>query len=187
MPPRLGAGLRMLAFGDVRYLACFGDQPADFLVSLAPFLVFPLVSFLILVVSGAWLDGTTALCATLCWLLAPPVIAELFCRLWQRDAHWAKFATVMNWSRWLMVLGLLILAVVVEVLHEFNADAIAVPLLAAFAVYSIWLNVFMARSALSLSWGRALVVTLAIGIGTLAVTILPDYQHFPTELAKPPA
>ncbi len=178
VPQHLWLGLRRLAVGDATYLDCFGAGNAAYLASLAPLLALPLVSGLLLFIDGKFVQGAIALVAAACNVLAPPVIAHAFCKAWDREAPWARFATVLNWSRWLLIGQLLLVLMLVGAMDGLAGGALAAVPLLGFAAYAFWLNIFLARTALSLSLGRAIVLTLTIGIGTAAVSLLPGFPEF---------
>ena len=65
-------------------LLLFGATREAFLASLAPLIAFPLVGGALMVLGGGGLEAFTDLLATLCALLAPPVLSFEVARFWGR-------------------------------------------------------------------------------------------------------
>jgi len=174
---RVALGLLLAGLGRPAGFAQFGATADAFLASLAPLLAFLIVLGAVLAWSGRPLLGLTFFLTMVCGLLAPAVIADLFCRLWQRRQHWARYANVINCTQWLMVAALMLLMPLAALAVSFglNPVAAAAGVLAAFGVYVMWFNWFAARHVLDLSRGRALLVMLAVVFGTGLLLRLPIY------------
>ena len=77
---------------------------------------FPLVGGALMLLGGGGLDALSDLLATLCALLAPPVLSFEVARLWGREAAWLRFATAFNWCQWVPVFASLLLLVCLAML-----------------------------------------------------------------------
>jgi hypothetical protein len=165
---RVGLGLLLIGTGRAAGFAQFGATPEAFLASLAPLLGFLIVLCGLLAWSSRPLAGLMVFLTLLCCLLAPPVIADLFCRLWQRRQHWALYANVLNCAQWLMLAALLLLLPLASlgVSLGLPLDQVSRLTMAAFGLYVMWFHWFTARHVLDLSPLRALLVMLAVVFGT---------------------
>src|SRR5262245_55634138 len=95
-PPRSGSivvGVMRLARGRVDGFQQFGATRDSFLASLAPLLAFPLVGGVLMLAGGGGLSALADVLATVCALVAPPVLSYEVARLWGREAAWLRFAT----------------------------------------------------------------------------------------------
>jgi hypothetical protein len=184
-------GLLQIGFGRSAGFAQFGASNDAFLASLAP-----LVAFLI-VISGltAWhvdpVFGLAFFLQLLCGLLAPAVIADLFCHLWDRRQNWALYANVLNCGQWLMMAAVIVLLPLASVSVAFglSPNDAAMLLLVAFTIYALWFQWFAARQALNLSRGRAVLVTIGVVFGTGLIVQIPAYlggRDAMTRLNLPP-
>ena len=174
---RVVLGLLLIGTGRTVGFAQFGASTEAFLASLAPCLGLLIVLAATLAWAGHPGSGLALFLYTLCNLLAPCVIGDLFCRLWDRRQNWALYANVLNCAQWLMlaVLILLISAASFAVrlgISPQQAAGIAAPVL---AIYVAWFHWFAARHALQISRVRALVVMLAVVFGTTALLYVPVY------------
>jgi len=172
---RVALGLLLAGLGRPAGFAQFGSTAEAFLASLAPLLGFMIVLCGLLGWSGHWLVASTLFFGLVCGLLAPPVIADLFCRLWHRREHWARYANVLNCMPWLYVALLMLLTPVVAtcISAGMNPNVAAGGLLAVFGLYCLWFNWFTARHVLEISRGRALLVMLAVVLGTALLQQVP--------------
>ena len=161
---RVAVGLLLVGIGRPAGFAQFGGTAEAFLASLAPLLGFLIVLCGALAWTGHWLLGLTFFLVLVCDLLAPAVIADLFCRLWHRREHWACYANVLNWTPWLFVAMFTMLMPVAAafVSAGVNPAIAAAAVLAVLGLYGMWFNWFAARYVLQLSRTRALLVTLAV-------------------------
>jgi hypothetical protein len=172
---RVALGLLLVGIGRPAGFAYFGGSAEAFLASLAPLLGFLLVLCGALAWTGKWLLGLTFFLVLVCDLLAPAVIADLFCRLWHRREHWARYANVLNCTPWLFI-GLFLLLMPVAATFEavgLNPVIAAAAVLALLGVYGLWFNWFAARHVLELSHGRALLVMLSVVLGTALLLQVP--------------
>lgn len=172
---RVALGLLLIGLGRPAGFAQFGGTAEAFLASLAPVLGFLIVLCGALAWAGHWLLGLTFFLVLVCDLLAPAVIADLFCRLWHRRQHWARYANVLNCTPWLIIAVFMVLLPVAAAAESagLNPTAAAGLLMAALGFYGMWLNWFAARHVLDLSAGRALLVMLAVVFGTAVLIQVP--------------
>jgi hypothetical protein len=172
---RVALGLLLIGLGRPAGFAQFGGTAEAFLASLAPLLGFLIVLCGALAWTGHRLLGLTFFLVLVCDLLAPAVIADLFCRLWHRREHWARYANVLNWTPWLfLALSMILLPVAASFISAGVDPAIPVAAVAAvLGVYGMWFNWFAARHVLDLSRGRALLLMLAVVLGTSLLLQVP--------------
>ncbi len=185
-------GLLLLAIGRSRGLEEFGTDTDAYLTSLAPFLALVLVFAVLAALAGEPRAALLLGLRQLCLLLAPAVLAELFCRLWQRRPEWARYATILNWSIWLeMTLVLLIYAAAAAAQQGVLPAAIALGLTAGLPIYLLAYQWFIARVALRLSHGRVALLLLANLIVSLAIVAASFYgvpsAQLKRELTSPDA
>jgi cytochrome c biogenesis factor len=168
-------GLLQAGLGRPAGFAQFGGTVDAFLASLAPLLGFLIVLCGALAWTGHWLVGLTFFLVLVCDLLAPAVIADLFCRLWHRREHWARYANVLNCTPWLFIaLFMLLMPLAAASVSAGLTPAMAAAwVMAALGLYGIWFNWFAARYVLHLSRTRALLVTLAVILGTALILQIP--------------
>ena len=176
--PRTGSivlGIVRVARGRADGLGEFGATREAFLASLAPLLAFPLVGGALMLLGGAGLDALTDLLATICALLAPPVLSFEVARLWGREAAWFRFATAFNWCQWVIpVIGCLLLVVFgilagIGLPRDLARDGVVGGLI----VYGLWLHWFVARHGLGLSGVRAALMVLGVNFATLVLVLGP--------------
>lgn len=168
-------GVARLARGRPEGMAQFSGTRDGFLASLAPLIAFPLVGGVLMLLGGGGLDALADLLATLCALLAPPVLSFEVARLWHREDAWLRFATAFNWCQWvipivggalLLVFGVLTVAGLPPALAR---DGIVFGIVA----YGLWLHCFLARHALALSWPRAGLMVLGVNLATVLLVAGP--------------
>jgi len=172
---RVALGLLLIGTGRPAGFAQFGANADAFLASLAPLLGFLIVLGGALAWSGHPVTAVTFFLTALCDLLAPAVIADLFCRLWHRRQHWALYANVLNCAQWLMVAALILLlaAASLTVAAGLSPSDAAMLLVTVFALYAMWFHWFTARHVLHISRGRALLVMLGVVFGTAMLLQVP--------------
>ncbi len=194
-PPngRLALGLLLIGTGRPAGFAQFGGTTEAFLSSLAPLMAILIVIGGVIAWSGRPASGLMILLTGLCDLLAPAVIAELFCRLWQRQPQWALYANVLNCAQWLLPAALVLLLPLASLGMALGLSLTQASLLtmAAFGLYTMWFHWFTARHVLALSAGRALVVMLSVVFGTALLLQAPELlagkKATSGPLAPPPA
>ena len=168
-------GVMRLARGRADGLGQFGATRESFLASLAPLIAFPLVGGVLMLMDGGGIDAVSNLLATVCALVAPPVLSFEIARRWHRDAAWLRFATAFNWCQWAIpVLGsvlLLMLGVLVTLgMPRAAARGFA---LTGLLGYGLWLHWFLARHGLGLPPIRALVLVVGVNLATVAIVVAP--------------
>ena len=165
---RVALGLLLVGLGKKAGFSQFGGTAEAFLASLAPLLGFLIVLGGVIAWSGHPLLGLTFFLVMVCDLLAPAVIADLFCRLWNRRDRWARYANVLNCAPWLMIAALLLLAPVASICVALGVSLSVATgaVLMLFFGYGLWFNWFAARHVLDLSPARALLVMVAVVFGT---------------------
>jgi hypothetical protein len=174
-PGSIVLGVARLARGRADGLSQFGATRESFLASLAPLVAFPLVGGMLMLLGGGGIGALLDLAATLCALVAPPVLSFELARWWQREAAWLRFATAFNWCQWAIpVLGsllLLIAGLLASIgLPRHAAGGIA---LLGLVSYVLWLHWFLARHGLGVSRLRAAVLVLGVNLGTVIIVVGP--------------
>jgi hypothetical protein len=174
---RVAWGLLLIGLGRPAGFAQFGASSEAFLASLAPLLAFLIVMSCVVGWPNHPLRGVEYFLTVLCTLLAPAVIADLFCRLWNRRQNWALYANVLNCGLWLMMAVLVVMLPLASLTVTFglSPNDAAILLLVAFTIYLLWFHWFTARHALNLSRGRALLVMFAVVFGTALILHIPAY------------
>jgi hypothetical protein len=167
-PRRSGLGLMLLAVGRADGFTHFGTDTDAFLGSLAPLVAFALVSAGLVALSGRVLAAAELFLLSLIGLLAPAVIAEPLCKRWQRQAYWALYANILNWSK---LLFLMVAPLAIGLAASVPAAGAVVAL--ALLAYAFWFQWFVARGALRLSRTRALLLLLATQLGSNLLVLLP--------------
>ena len=168
-------GVMRLARGRADGFSQFGATRESFLASLAPLMAFPLVGGVLMLMGGGGIGALSDLLATLCALVAPPVLSFEIARLWHREAAWLRFATAFNWCQWAIpVLGsilLLLLGMLVAAgLPRYAARGLA---LLGLVGYGLWLHWFLARHGLGLSRSRAAILVFGINVATVLIVMVP--------------
>ncbi len=165
---RVAYGLLLVGLGKPAGFAQFGGSAEAFLSSLAPLLGFLIVLSLVLVWSGRTIMGVSFFLTMVCDLLAPAVISDLLCRLWQRHERWGHYANVLNCTQWLMAAALVILVPIEAVCVSAGAslEVATGAVLLVFCVYVMWFHWFAARHVLNLSSAKALLMMIAVVFGT---------------------
>ena len=185
-PPERGGAGRILravmrcARGRAEGLALFDASVRGFTSSLAPLIAFPLVGAAI----GAARQGVPAsavqLAATLCGVLAPPVISHAAARALGREERWLRYAVAYNWCQWVMPPLIAAAAIAAAVLAgalgaaQVGAEQVVAGTVASLILYWLWLHWFLVRRGLGLSRGRAALVVLAVNGATGAIVTLPQ-------------
>ena len=123
----------------------------------------------------AGLPSLTDLLATLCALLAPPVLSFSVARYWGREALWPRFATAFNWCQWAIpaIAFLLLLAVSLLIALGVPNEAAGHLWILSLAGYGVWLHWFLARRALDLTVIRAVVLVVVVNAVTVAMVVGP--------------
>ena len=172
---RVALGLLLIGTGRPAGFAQFGGNADAYLASLAPWLGLLIVLSGVLAWTGHPWPAAAFFLLAVCNLLAPAIIADVFCRLWDRRQHWALYANVLNCAQWLMLGALMLLLpfASASVLFGLSQEAAERLLLGLLAAYTLWFHWFAARHALQVSAGRAVIVMLCVVFGTAALLQLP--------------
>ena len=175
-------GVMRLARGRVDGFSQFGATRESFLASLAPLVAFPLVGGVLMLMGGGGIGALSDLLATVCALIAPPVLSFEIARLWHREAAWLRFATAFNWCQWAIpVLGSMLLLVLgVLVALGLPRDAARWLALLGLVGYGLWLHWFVARHGLGLSRFRAAVLVLGVNLATVIIVVGPRFLALAT-------
>ena len=168
-------GIFEIATGRAQGLERFGSSPRDFLISLYVLMAVPVLSALVMVMRRGVGSALAILLLLACALLAPAVISHFVARQWGREELWLRFATAFNWSRFAIVSVFAVMLAITAVLIGLGVsrDSAAEFLVMAVSFYSLWLEWFLARNALRLSGGRAVLMVLAMNIGTFLLLAMP--------------
>ena len=163
------------AWASLQGLPRFGGSAEAFLASLAPLLGFLIVLSLLIAWSGRPVLGLSFFLVMACDLLAPVVIAEVLCRLWQRRDRWARYANVLNCTQWLWVMALAVLVPIEALCVSLGASLQVATgaVLVVFCLYVMWFHWFAARHVLDLSVAKALLMMIAVVFGTGLLLQLP--------------
>ena len=172
---RLALGLFLIGTGRTAGFAQFGANADAYLASLAPWLGLLIVMSGVLAWSGHPWPAAAFFLLAVCNLLAPAIIADVFCRLWDRRQQWALYANVLNCAQWLMLAGLMLLVPVASatILLGMSEQSAAHLLIGLVIAYTLWFQWFVARHALQISTSRAVIVMLCVVFGTGALLQVP--------------
>jgi hypothetical protein len=183
LPPRnrrssaasIVAGIFKIARGRPDGLKAFSGTRQAFLASLAPLLAFPIVGAGMLLAGGGGLQVIADLLATICALLAPPVLSFEVARLWGREAAWLRFATAFNWCQWILpvAMSLLLLALGMAMAVGLSQRTASMIVVLALGCYALWLHWFLARHGLGLPGGRSALLVLGVNLGTVCLVLVP--------------
>jgi hypothetical protein len=176
-PGSIVLGVMRLARGRADGFRQFGATREAFLASLAPLIAFPLVGGILMLLGGGGLGALADLLATICALVAPPVLSFEIARLWGREAAWLRFATAFNWCQWAIpVLGsvlLLLLGMLITVGLPRQLARILVVF--GLVAYGLWLHWFLARHGLGLSRLRAALLVVGVNVATVIIVLGPTF------------
>ncbi|MBS0560065.1 MAG: hypothetical protein JSR21_08430 [Proteobacteria bacterium] len=170
-------GVFRLATGRADGIEAFGNTRAAFLGSLAPLIVVPVLAEALLALGGAADEGPAPLdlLATLCALLAPPVVSHWFAVRWGREAWWLRFATAFNWCQWAVPAAACVLLLLASglIASGVSSDLAGRAWIFALAAYGLWLHWFIARHGLLLSRVRAAILVAGVNAITVATVLAP--------------
>ncbi len=174
-PGNVVVGIIRLARGRADGLLQFGETREAFLASLAPLIAFPLVGGVLMMLGGGGLDALADLLATLCALLAPPVLSFEVARWWGRESAWLRFATAFNWCQWIIpiLLSLLLLLFGMLTMAGLPTSAARAGVLLGLVGYGLWLHCFLAKHGLGLSWLRAGLMVVGVNLATVLLVAGP--------------
>jgi len=175
-PPNVLLGVVRLACFNAAGLAQFGDSIQAFLASLAPLIAFPLVGAALMLLHGAGPDALAEFLATLCALLAPPVLSHFLAVFWRRESEWLRYAVAFNWCQWAIPMAaaaaLLLVALLIAMgLPDRIAAIIAILGLVSYGLALHW---FVAQRGLRLSGLRAALLVVGVNFGTAVLVLIPS-------------
>ena len=168
-------GLIKLARGDAKEIEEFSGTPEAFSASLAPLIAFPLVGAFITAVGGDWKSALIGLLSRFCAVLALPLVAYEFARLFGKQSLWLRTATALNWSFWLVLPAILVAALLGSILVQFGLPLTRAELavLGLIGLYLLWNRWFVFKSGLQLNISRALLMLAVSLIITGLFAVLP--------------
>lgn len=168
-------GVFRVAFGRADGFARLGTTVSSFLSSLAPLIAFPLAGALIQLYRNDWLAAVSLVLLTLVAQLAPPVLSHWLTVRWKCEDRWLGYATAYNWCYWAVPMAGALLTVMfaVAVGAGLPSQLAAQAVLACLAIYSLWLNWFVARHTLALSKAKAALLVVIVNAGTGLLVIGP--------------
>jgi hypothetical protein len=153
----------------------FAGTRDAFLASLAPLIAFPLVGGAGMLLDGGGLTTLSDLLATLCALVAPPVLSFEVARLWGKQNAWLRFATAFNWCQWVIPVVGCVLLVTLATLAALGLPRTVARsgLVLGLLSYGLWLHWFLARHGLGLSGLRAALLVLGVNFATALLVLGP--------------
>lgn len=169
-------GILRLATGHADGLAQFGDSAEAFLASLAPLIAFPLVGAVLMMLQGGGVTVLSDLLATLCALLAPPVLSYEAARFWGRADRWPRFAVAFNWCQWAIPVVAFVMVVLAGVLSALGLPRQAgiEVVVVGVAAYGLWLTWFLARHGLRLGGWQAAILVIGVNFVTVCLILGPQ-------------
>ena len=168
-------GVFLVATGQPAGLEYFSGAPPRFLASLASLAIWPLVGVVALVTGSGGPEMLSDVLASVCAVLAPPVLSYEFASRWGRADHWARYATAFNWSQWALPVVGVVLITLLGILDKAGMPSRAslTLLVLGFSAYGLWLHWFLACHGLALSRFRAALLVVAINLVTVLLVLLP--------------
>jgi hypothetical protein len=168
-------GVFLLATGRRDGLDYFGNAPARFMASLASLALWPAIGLAALAVGSGGPEMASDVMASVCAVLAPPVITHELARRWDRAERWARYATAFNWCQWaLPVVGFIVITIISGLSRIGLPRGAALALLVcAFSAYGLWLHWFVAWHGLAVSRLRAALLVVVVNAVTVLLVALP--------------
>ena len=138
-------------------------------------IAFPLVGGILMLLGGGGLAALSDLLATVCALIAPPVLTFQAARLWGREDNWLRFATAFNWCQWVIpVVGSLLLLVLgLLAAMGLPRGAARAGVVLGLVCYGLWLHWFLARHGLGLSRLRSALMVAGVNAITVLLVLGP--------------
>ena len=157
------SGIAKLARGNAKGADEFSGTPEAFTASLAPLIAFPLVGAIVTGFAGSWKLAVLGLLSRLCAVLVLPVLTYEFSRLFNRQAHWLRTATALNWCFWLVLPAVLVGAMLgsVAVQCGLAMQWVELAVLGVVGFYLLWNRWFVLKSGLQINGWRAALILLA--------------------------
>ena len=180
-------GVLLLAAGrGSEGMAQFEPTVRAFWISLVPLFALPVLRAAAALTRGQVDVAATVLLLMLVSDLGPVVVSHWFAVRWEREPHWLRYTTALNWCQGALVLvGSMALGVFGGA--GLGQAAVGFAVLALLA-YALWLSWVVTRAGLSLGGGRAVLLMLGVAgaVGVLiAVPVVADLyvNGIPPELA----
>lgn len=169
-------GVFLLATGRREGIDYFGDSSARFLASLASLALWPAIGIAALAAGSGGPEMASDVMASVCAVLAPPVITYELATRWDCAARWARYATGFNWCQWaLPVVGFIVITIIGELSRSgLPRDAALALLVCAFSAYGLWLHWFIAWRGLVVSRLRAALLVVVVNAVTVVLVALPQ-------------
>jgi hypothetical protein len=174
-PAAVLKGIARLAIGRPEGVLYFGSSRRSVVSSLIPLLALPLIGF-VSNTHSKWAEGAVDLLAAFSALLTGPVLSHALAQKLGRESLWARYVTANNWCQWALPPMALILSMTVGGIalvagaSPYQASGIV---LAFLLPYALWLQWFVARTALSLNGPVAAALVAGLNLGALAVVLMP--------------
>jgi hypothetical protein len=168
-------GVFLIATGRSEGLEYFGDSSARFLASLASLALWPAIGLAAIAAGSGRPEMAADVMASVCAIVAPPVITYELATRWDRAARWARYATGFNWCQWaLPVAGIILITIVGELSRNgLPRDAAVALLVCAFSAYGLWLHWFIAWRGLVISRVRAALLVVLVNAVSVMLVVLP--------------
>ncbi len=169
-------GIALVARGRREGIRQFSATREAFLASLAPLIAFPLVGSGLMLLAGAGWDSVEDFVATLCAVLAPPVLSQALAQTWGRETAWLQYATAFNWCQWAVpaVAALLLLILGLLLNLGLSQAGAALAFVLGLAAYTLWLHWFVTRYGLGLGPWRAALLVILVNAGTALLALGPQ-------------
>ncbi len=173
-------GLLLLARGQKSGIVDFRNTMDAFTASLAPLIAFPLVGASLSALGGHWQVALVGFCARLCAVLVLPLLAYEFARLAGRETLWLRTAAALDWSFWMMIPVLFILALISSAMVAMGLPmqmAIYI-ILGAMGVYLLWYHWVIVRAGLEVSHVQAALFVIVSDFAVGILSLGPALIHF---------
>jgi hypothetical protein len=128
-----------------------------------------------MLLGGGGLTALSDLLATLCALVAPPVLSFEIARLWGRQAAWLRFATAFNWCQWVIPVigGVLLMVLAILATLGLPRGVARAGFVLGLISYGLWLHWFLVRHGLGLSRVRAGLLVFGVNCATVLLVLGP--------------
>ena len=168
-------GLWRLARCERGGITEFGGELDHFYASLAPLIGIPLAGALVMALHGQWQQAVVGFLARLVAALVLPLAVFEFARLFNREKHWLRTATALNWSFWVLFPALLVAAFIGAILAQCGVPMTWAELitLGLVGLYLLWYRLFALAAGLGVKYWQAGLILIVSSAAMAAVTILP--------------
>ncbi len=168
---RILYGMSLLAIGRREGITYFSGTVEAFYASLAPWLAFLLVDSLQIFFQPHKSIIVIKLLLSFCVLLLPPVISQVYAYKWGCMSFWLRYITAAMWCNWVMVIVPLVSVIfVLSLLPTLVTQSAFMKItFMGVALYSVWIQWFVARIGLSVSGLRAAVLYATVLLANCAL------------------